>query len=114
MNTKRKVWKVRPSGLQTLRTMVSDSCDTTTPVKANQVNPCCNAIDFSTKVGFDTLIEVTKGLPNEQKHKGNSQETLSFIRVCQQEGAKCSFASLVQAMPQGTINVFENPGKLTW
>ena len=52
-----------------------------TVTTATQVNPFHEAIDLSSAEGKELHQKATQGLPDDEKHKGDSKDVINFIEL---------------------------------
>ena len=86
---------------------------TMSAITANQVNPFHNNIDLSTEAGKKLHQQAVKGLPNEQKHDGNSKGIIKFMERVSSKAEKFGWKSIAESIGPENTNLFDAPGKLT-
>ena len=84
-----------------------------TAITATQVNPFHNAIDLSSAEGKKLYQKATQGLPEDQKHKGDPKDIISFIERVQSKSEDFGWSSITENIGPENLNIFETPGKLT-
>ena len=80
---------------------------------ALQVNPFHHVIDLSTAEGKKLYQKATQGLPDDQRHTGDSRDIIPFIERIQSKSEDFGWDSITTNIGPENVDLFKTPGKLT-
>ena len=82
------------------------------PVKASLVNAFHNTIDLSTSEGKKLCQKATAGLPEVDKHTGDSKDIIKFVERIESQGEDLERKKLGENIRDDNLSIFKTPGTL--
>ena len=85
---------------------------TNAPVTSHLVNPFHNTIDLSTSEGKKLHQKATSGLPEADKHTGDSKDAIKFVERIESQGEDFGWKTSGENIGADRLSIFKTPGTL--